>query len=287
MKNKRLFTQLTAFFLANPLLGNFFSGHIYQGRLKGGCLPILNCYSCPAAISSCPLGSLQSMAAGLVPRTSLYVLGILVVAAGTAGRWFCGWICPFGLIQDLMGRLTSLRLKIPFILTRIKYILIPLVIILPILWVDVNGFGSPYFCQYICPQGTLTAGIPLLLTNPELRLMIGTVFWVKIVILILIMLSSIFYKRSFCRIICPLGAFLGLFNKYALFKLFYTPENCSKCGRCTGVCPVGLDVPDNLNSSECIRCLACKKECASGLISFSMQPDSVKTKYRREMYENI
>ncbi len=269
-KDKRLYVQLAAFFAANPFVGNYLDGNIYQGKLKGVCLPVLNCYSCPAAATSCPLGSIQNMLAGQVARISFYVFGILVLAALTLGRWFCGWLCPFGLFQEILGRFAKVKRQIPVFLTRIKYPVLALLLLLPVLWVDGAGFGAPYFCKYLCPQGTLSAGIPILLADPSLRHLVGTVFFVKIVCLAGILVMSVFVNRPFCRIFCPLGAFLGLFNRYALFRMSFEKVGCSSCKKCARVCPISLNVPAEINSPECIRCMACINECPASLISFGI-----------------
>ena len=267
-KEIRFFVQLAAFFALNPFLGNYFSGRIHQGSLKGVCLPVLNCYSCPAAATSCPLGSIQNMLAGQVSRISFLVMGILFFAAGLLGRWFCGWLCPFGFFQDILGRISKIKAKIPFSLTRLKYVVLVLLFLLPLLWVDEAGFASPYFCKFLCPQGTLTAGIPLLLADPGLRHLIGAMFWFKLASLGIILGASVFVNRPFCRILCPLGAFLGLFNKYALFRLSCHEEGCTSCKKCLNVCPVNLKIPEEINSPECIRCMACVKECPKTLIKW-------------------
>lgn len=270
MINRRKITQFTAFFMANPFPGNFYRGRIYQGQLKGVCVPVLNCYSCPAAAGSCPLGALQGMAATPAPKISMYILGFLTAAGGLAGRWFCGWLCPFGLIQELVGKVSSRKLRVPYLFTRIKYLLLILLVLLPIVWVDSDGFGSTYFCKYICPEGTLAAGIPLLLANPELRNMAGMQFWLKVGILGLILGASTIINRPFCRMICPLGAFYGLFNRLALLRIHYHADNCISCGRCRKACPMGPDLPAQFNSSECVRCFSCMETCPSSAITFGI-----------------
>ncbi|MGE5654805.1 MAG: 4Fe-4S binding protein, partial [Bacillota bacterium] len=91
--------QWLALLLSNPKLTNFASGRIVQSPAKSVCVPFLNCYSCPAAVGACPVGAFQSLAAGMSQMLSLYVAGFLVAAGAAAGRFICGWLCPFGLIQ--------------------------------------------------------------------------------------------------------------------------------------------------------------------------------------------
>lgn len=262
MERLRRLVQITAALAANPRLDNFFSGRLYQGPLKQVCVPFLNCYSCPGAVAACPLGSLQSLAAAPAGRLSLYVLGIMLAAGAAAGRIMCGWLCPFGLLQDLLDRPLPVRLPLPRPMTHVKFLLLPLAVILPALWVDAYGFGAPYFCQYICPAGTLTAGIPLVAAGPpELRLLVGPLFWSKVALLALILGAALVVYRPFCRGLCPLGAFWGLLNRWSLFRLTLDKEGCTGCRSCRPSCPVGLPLPGGLNSPECIRCLRCIKAC--------------------------
>ena len=86
----------------------FINGKIYDGSLKKLCLPGLNCYSCPGALGSCPIGSLQAVLGSRNFQFSFYIFGFLMLMGAVFGRFVCGWMCPFGLVQDLLY-------KIPFI----------------------------------------------------------------------------------------------------------------------------------------------------------------------------
>lgn len=274
---RRHLVQAVTALVANFKPGNFLTGEIYQGKLKQYCVPFLNCYSCPAAVGACPLGSLQSLAAAPAARLSLYVLGGMIVAGGLAGRLMCGWLCPFGFLQDFLARISRIKLALPRWLIKLKYLALPLVVLLPVLLVDAYGFGGPYFCQYICPAGTLTAGIPLLLTGRDLWPLVGLVFWWKIFLLLVVLVAAVFIYRPFCRILCPLGAFWGLFNRVALFRLALTGA-CSACNRCAKACPVGLSLPEERNSAECIRCMACVGSCSHEVLQFKADLLYLKTR---------
>ena len=164
---------------------NFKEGKIFQGKWKQFCNPGLNCYSCPAASFACPIGALQAVNGSMNFNFSFYVVGILLAFGVLLGRFICGWLCPFGLLQEFIHKLPSPKLKLPKIFTYIKYIiLIVFVILLPIVATNYMGMGKPAFCQYICPAGTLEGGISLLSTHPEIRQTIGGLFFLKIFILI-------------------------------------------------------------------------------------------------------
>jgi Polyferredoxin len=136
------------------------------------------------------------------------------------GRFVCGWLCPFGLVQDLMYKIPIFNKKKSLpghkYLVWLKYlILLIFVILLPSIIKGIAGTGSPWFCEYICPSGTLLGGIPLTLTNKALRNAAGLRFFWKLFLLALILVGSIKIFRPFCKYLCPLGAIYSLFNPIA------------------------------------------------------------------------
>ncbi len=99
---KRRLIQVISAVLYNCNIGGFAEGKIYQGASKGMCVPGLNCYSCPGAIGSCPLGSVQSALVSAKYKFPYYIIGILLLFGILLGRVICGFLCPFGLIQELL-----------------------------------------------------------------------------------------------------------------------------------------------------------------------------------------
>jgi len=263
---KRLTVQAAAFLVQNPKLHHFFLGTIDQGKTKIVCAPGLNCYSCPAAIGACPIGSLLSALSAKKPSFPFYVLGFLLLTGLLAGRWICGWLCPFGWVQDLIYKIPFFKKIRTFkgdkYLRLLKYaVLAILVILLPLLDTLV-----PYFCKYVCPSGTLFGAVPLTLFNASLRAQIGPLFWWKIGVLAAILLLSLFISRPFCRYLCPLGAIYGLMNRIALVQLVPEPDNCVHCGKCESVCPMGIDPKTQFHSTECIRCGRCARVCPTAAL---------------------
>ncbi len=275
----RRFIQVISTFLLNGYWYFPISRAIYQGPLKSICAPGLNCHSCPAATTACPLGAIQNFMASM--RVSLqaaryhfglYVLGWLGMIGGLVGRLPCGWICPFGLIQDLLFKIPGRKFKLPGILSYGPYVFLGLtVFILPFWVVDAFGYGFPWFCEFICPAGTLEAGLPLLALQPTLRTMVGYLFLTKLAILFLFVIWSILASRPFCRSVCPLGAFYSFFNRVSLFQLRYHAEKCTHCDQCYRDCPVDIKVYESPNDRRCIRCLICMREsCTFEAISYEM-----------------
>jgi polyferredoxin len=269
---KRRITQIFATLASNANLNGFLNGNIYKGASKKICLPGLNCYSCPGAIGSCPIGSLQAVIGTIKYNFSFYVSGMLLLFGLIFGRFICGWLCPFGFFQDLLYKIPTRKIKVSNkvnnVFKYLKYlILLVFVIILPLFLVNEFGTSPPYFCQFICPAGTLQGGIPLLLMNKSLRGAIGYLFIWKAFLLISIIVASTLVYRLFCRYICPLGAFYSLFNKISFYRYKLEKDKCTSCQACTRKCKFNIDVYKTPNSSECIRCGDCIKVCPTKAIN--------------------
>lgn len=285
--NVRHVFQSFWFLLTNSFFEGFKTGKIYGGKWKQLCVPGMNCYSCPGAKGSCPIGALQAVIGSPKFKFSYYIVGFLFFVGALIGRGVCGYLCPFGLVQDLLH-------KIPFVkkietfkgdkaLRKVKYlILLVFVILLPLFLVDIIGQGAPYFCKLICPVGMMEGGIPLVLMNKSMRGAIGFLYAWKGLILILTILLSIVIYRPFCKYICPLGAIYSLFNSVSLFRYTLDHQKCIHCGRCKAVCEMQCDPVKNCNDLECIRCGKCKNACpvdaiACGITKLDVSKETVKT----------
>jgi ferredoxin-type protein NapH len=253
---------------------------ISQSPLKRFCVPALNCYSCPAAVSSCPIGSIQFWFNDLNTRirfgeklnaAGLYIIGMLSLVGTLGGRIACGWICPFGFIQELINKLTKKNLNIPAVLRKLRYVsLAVFVIILPLFMLDIR-YLSPWFCKLLCPAGTLTAGLPLLLLDKGLRDAASVITVIKFSGLGIFMVLFLISRRAFCKTLCPLGAFWGLFNKISLYRLKRDSSKCIRCGTCEKVCPMNIKVMKEPNVPDCVRCLECVKNCPERSMGFGME----------------
>lgn len=272
IKNKlRLWVQILFAAITNGYVIGFIKGRIFTGTTKKICVPGLNCYSCPGALGSCPIGSLQAVLTNRNYQFSFYVIGFLILVGVCLGRFVCGWLCPFGLVQDIVYQIPFVKKYKNIyghkIVKYLKYvILILFVIILPLFVVNIIGQGSPWFCKYICPSGTLMAGIPLVAMNTPLQQAIGFLYYWKVSILILLILLSIVVYRPFCKYLCPLGAIYGMFYSVAFYRYDVDVEKCVQCGKCQKSCNMDISVWQNPNSPECIRCGDCIKCCPTGAI---------------------
>lgn len=268
----RRIIQVLAAVLYNANIGGFLRGSIYRGESKKFCVPGLNCYSCPGAVASCPLGALQTSLNSFPTALPLYVLGTLLVFGALFGRAICAFLCPFGLVQELLYKIPSPKLKKSVWTRRLSFfkyvVLVVMVFILPLYFLQKNGVVTPAFCKWLCPAGTLEGGIPLLIANEGLRSQLGWLFSWKALVLAAIIIGSVFIFRIFCRFLCPLGAIYSLFNRIALFGVCVDDKKCTHCGACTHMCK--MDVKE-INDRECLRCGDCKTHCPTQAISCKLR----------------
>lgn len=242
------------------------TGTIYSGPLKHVCVPVLNCYSCPGALGACPVGSLQAVLGSAGRTLSFYVAGLILFFAVLAGRLLCGFLCPFGFLQDLLYKIPLKKRREPEVLKKygvyIKYVVLAVFVIgLPMALTDEFGISPPYFCKYICPAGLVEGGIPLLIGNPSLRRVIGGLFTWKAVLAGVILFFAMVIYRPFCKYLCPLGAIYGLFNKVSSVRLSFSESACIHCNRCAEVCKMNVKPYETPDSPECIRCTDCVRVC--------------------------
>jgi ferredoxin-type protein NapH len=252
--------------LPNSYIQGFLSGSLYQGPLKSVCTPVLNCYACPSALFSCPIGTMQHFAAtGSVP---FYAVGTVAVIGASVGRMTCGTLCPFGFLQDLLYRVRSRKMALPLasVLRYMRYAALALLVFLVPYLTRESWFSK------LCPAGTLMGGLPWAVLAPDVRAMIGTLFWVKLVILLAFVAASVPVKRPFCRTACPLGAILSLFNRVSFVQLAWNSDTCIDCGKCREVCPVDIRPDRDTASPECIRCLDCL-QCPSLKVTTILDSD--------------
>lgn len=267
--SKRKWIQLYAALLYNANLKGFVQGNIYKGNTKVLCAPGINCYSCPGAVAACPLGSLQG-AISSSHSTLWYVGGILLLYSIMFGRMICGWICPFGYIQELFYKLQTPKMKknkFTRALSYLKYvILVVFVFIIPIMYAFKDQ-PLPAFCKYICPAGTLEGGMLLLANkvNASYFSMLGPIFTWKFLLMVCIMVGCIFIFRLFCRFLCPLGALYGLFNKISFFGVKVEEHNCINCNLCIKHCKMDVH---KVGDPECISCGECINVCPTNAIQW-------------------
>lgn len=262
--------QLGAALASNPFLMNFLHGRISRTGLKAVCVPGLNCYSCPAAAASCPIGALQAVIGSSKFQFAWYVVGFLIFAGRAAGAGGVRLSVPVRMVPGAASQNPCKKVQHqagPHLdLSEIR---------------DSGalrhcpaydggqrgGNGRPFFCKYICPAGILEGGIPLALADAGIRAGLGGLFTWKSCILLGTALLAVFFYRPFCKWLCPLGAFYGLCNRISICRLQVDSGRCTACGACSRACRMDVDVFRTPNHAECIRCGDCAAACPHGAIT--------------------
>lgn len=252
----RRLTQMSALVLLNLQFLNIWFADLQLAGMRVTCAPVFYCHSCPWATMACPLGVLVNFSRlQIIPFITLGILGLV----GTfGGRLVCGWICPFGLLQELLHKVPTRKFKIPFKLTYVKYVvLVVFVLMVPFFWPK-----APYtFCDG-CPSSVIESTIPWAFAahwkvTPGMFNGFTARFWVRASILLFTLGFVTLVSRGFCRVFCPLGAIFGLFNRFSLFRFNLSHKKCNSCGACAKMCPVDIDPITQMNTAECIRCYEC------------------------------
>jgi len=256
MGKLRWTTQFIALALAN--LG------LFKILEFGVCGPFFYCYGCPAAAFACPIGVAKNYAAHytVFGHFPFYAIGTIGLFGLALGRFWCGWFCPFGLVQDLVlrirGRQNTVKLpRIPWM----KFLVLGLVLLLA--WIATDTL----FCK-ICPAGSLFAAIPHRFISPEFSF--GRFFYVHLVTLAIALVAFYFIARFWCRYLCPLGAIFGAFNPVSILKVRVDFDKCNECRQCLKVCPVGIEEPEEIEkSTDCIRCGKCVEACEDNALTIA------------------
>ena len=247
------------------------------------CVPGLNCRYCPASVAGCPLNFMQRLFADGLSRLPIRVLCWLLLLALAFGRFICGWLCPFGLVQDLLDKIPAPKIKKNEWTRRLSYLkyvfLILCVIVIPFGFF-LGGSRVMAFCQYVCPNLPFSNFLMTLSSGGSIRPYMFLNY--RFAILAAVIIVSVFLFRPFCRFICPLGAFYGLFNRIALLSVKLDESKCVHCNACLRTCKMDIR---KVGDCECISCGDCKAACKFGAIRFgwekkqnSVQKTELKTK---------
>ena len=213
---------------------------------------VYHCYACPLSSFACPIGIVANFAAaGIWP---LLTIGVLVMTAALVGSLVCGWACPFGFLQDLTAKIPVRKVRIPNWMSYGRYVvLIAFVILVPSVW----GESNPFFICRLCPAGALEAGVPRMIMGALGEGPSISMSATKWGILAGFLVAIVFAYRPWCRIFCPLGGFLALFNRVSVFHLRFDSRTCTECNLCRSRCEMDVPVEKTVNNRHCIRCMEC------------------------------
>ncbi len=177
---------------------------------------------------------------------------LYVVLAVIAGAFYCGWVCPFGMIQDVFGRIGSKifknKLRMPAVIQRyliyLRYLLMGFFLILAAnqIW-NFSAFDSRIvFFRLTALKAVETSAI---------------------VIMFLFIMAGMVFDRPFCNYFCPEGARYGLLSLVRIFSIRRNADSCISCNKCDRVCPMQIKISDkkSIRSPHCINCFQCISNC--------------------------
>ena len=303
---------------------SFLALWLYPARLFSVCSPVFHCYACPLASFACPIGIMaQFSALHVVP---FLAIGTVLVAGALFGSFICGYACPFGFLQDLIGKIPVPKFHLPRWTGFLRYgVLVGTVFVFPFLMgekigeatdpppvtqtaeqpsestgsvtgdpsgplsggntsegaagetatKDVQGHPgkdeetdnrspNPLFICNVCPAGALEGAVPAMVGSAADGEKVHWPNIFKIVMTALFLIAMLVKMRPWCRLICPLGAIFGLFNRASVLYMKADSESCSSCGLCKKKCRYGVVPGDELQSTSCIRCMECvTHDCSS------------------------
>ncbi len=200
---------------------------------------------------------------GLFPQIILIFMVFLVTALW--GRFFCGFLCSFGMLQELIfflsRRVISGKIRIPerfdSVMKFIKYVILAFITAgVWILALPIDSSWDPW-------------GVFGMLVSGNLSVVSSAIPTVGFALLLAIAVSSLFVERFFCRYLCPLGALFAVVSGKRLYKIRRQSDSCTNCGLCARACSMGTRVPekDAVASGECIQCMQCLAICPKESLS--------------------
>jgi len=258
LTTKRRFIQILAVILLTCNITVFTSNAVFFG---GVCLPVIHCNACPLTWFACPIYTISEFIQ--FHSVPWLALGLIASFGALAGRFFCGWICPMGLLQDLLYLIPAPKLKLPAFLRWMKYAFLIFAVGAVAYWAGKDVLY--FFCAY-CPVATMEVTLPPMLVNSDWTFDAWRIL--RLSVLVFVLALVVFNIRWFCKVMCPVGALVAFANKYSLFAIRLDPANCIHCLKCEKSCPMNVPVEACSRTgravnrhTECIECLKCQQVC--------------------------
>ena len=233
------------------------------------------------------------VALGTVLTTRTLYAGLLwagVTVAGTAllGRFFCGWVCPFGALHHLVGWIGSRARSVREMIEgnryrdsqRSKYYVLLFLLVAAVggYFFKLDGVASvSLLTGFLDPIPLVYRSVNFLLlplADASLHLVSASQrhydgAWLTAVIFLGALLLNLAIPRFYCRFVCPLGALFGLLGRYALWRPGKKSGKCSQCGLCNSRCEGACDPAGSIRISECVLCMNCLDTCHDNLMGYN------------------
>jgi polyferredoxin len=222
-----------------------------------------------------PLISIATFLTSWTVYKGLVLSLIIVISTLLLGRFFCSWICPLGILNQWVSHLFNKRRPVDDYrvnayrtVYRLKYYILALLLVLGLFGslqiglLDPISFVMRSFVLSIFPAIHYWNG-GLYLKQP---LFYGGILIA--IIFLMILFANRFITRFWCRVICPLGALLGLLSSVSLLRIRRDVVKCTDCQKCLQFCHGGCDPHTSLRISECTVCMNCIESCPEDAIHF-------------------
>jgi polyferredoxin len=221
---------------------------------------------------------------------SFLIVGVLI------GKSLCGWICPFGFVQDLVGfikrKQADFSSRTHDSMVYMKYFVLGIALFVSVTFSASKLMGAsggyesaigiftkaPFTA--LSPAETLFGTVPTMILNFRTALATKSVtdalsgistlpplFWIQIFIMAFVLVFAAYIPRGWCRYFCPHGAIMAVLNRFSFLGLRRDPVKCAKggCRLCVSACPMKvpiLDLPwEKFSDPECIYCMKCADAC--------------------------
>jgi ferredoxin-type protein NapH len=246
-------------------------------QVKWLCVPVLNCHSCALSWFACPVGVFVHFSAYHV--FPFLALGTILLVGVFLGRLLCGWVCPFGFLQDMLYKIPTRKFDLPGWTSHIKYpALILGVFLLPYFLTEQTWYS---FCR-ICPAAALQVSTPNLVSEGAQALSLATI--IRFSVLGVVVGFAIVSSRSFCKVLCPIGAILAPLNYLSFWAINVPAGSCKSCKKCDEVCSMDIDpstrilqkIPPN-RALDCITCHECQSACSERIADIRSDGEAPQT----------
>lgn len=169
------------------------------------------------------------------------------------GPVFCGWVCPFGTVEEWIGKIgkklfrkrfnTLIPAKLDRVLRYLRYVVLALVVV-------VTARSGQLLFANLDPYNALFA------------FWTGEVPRTALIVLGVVLLLSLAVERPFCKYACPYGAVQGVFNLFRIFRIRRNAATCIDCSKCDRACPMNIEVSSRttIRDHQCISCMKCTSE---------------------------
>lgn len=228
---------------------------------------------------------------------SFLTVAILILCTCLFGRIYCSTLCPLGILQDIVMRLSKwtrkkrqqkspVQYKKPRHILRYSILgLSALVVVLGssyvLIWLDPYSIYTRLCSSIIQPLAVMLNNSIADIANakgnysivPLVQVSVAPVVIISTLIIVgTVVYFSVKHNRLWCNTICPVGTLLGLISKYSYFKIRIDHSKCVSCKACAKACKSNTidHINDHkLDHSRCVTCYNCIGSCKKNAISYT------------------